>query len=59
MSAALADPFKSDGWTPAFRELLAQLANVPSFARLEEELAECEAEVRAAASAWYARAKSL
>jgi len=59
MSAALADPFKSEGWTPAFRDLLAQLANEPSFARLEEDLAECEAEVKAAASAWYARAARL
>jgi glutamate-ammonia-ligase adenylyltransferase len=59
MSAALADPFKPGGWTPAFRDLLAQLANEPSFARLEEELAGCEGEVKAAASAWYARAGNL
>jgi glutamate-ammonia-ligase adenylyltransferase len=59
MSAALADPFKDEGWTDAFRDLLAQLANAPSFARLHEDLAEMQSEVRAAASAWYTRARSL
>ena len=57
MSAALADPFKTEGWTPAFRDLLAQLANEPSFERLEAALAECAGEVKAAAIAWYDRAK--
>jgi glutamate-ammonia-ligase adenylyltransferase len=56
MSAALSDPFRDDGWTDAFRDLLAQLTHIPSFQRLAEELAEMQAEVRAAAEAWYATA---
>ncbi len=59
MSAALSEPFKEEGWTPSFRELLAQLCNEPDFARLEADIAEMEAEVKAAALAWYARAKAL
>jgi glutamate-ammonia-ligase adenylyltransferase len=59
MSAALADPFKDAGWTPAFRDLLAQLVNLPSYARLVEELAEMQGEVKAAAAEWYPRAVSL
>ncbi|MEQ1902046.1 MAG: bifunctional [glutamine synthetase] adenylyltransferase/[glutamine synthetase]-adenylyl-L-tyrosine phosphorylase [Devosia sp.] len=53
MSAALSDPFKEEGWTPAFRELLAQLANAPTFDRLAADLKDMQAEVSAAASAWY------
>jgi [glutamine synthetase] adenylyltransferase / [glutamine synthetase]-adenylyl-L-tyrosine phosphorylase len=59
MSAALSDPFKEEGWTPAFRDLLAQLTNQPNFARLTEELTAMQGEVRSAAFAWYARAKTL
>jgi glutamate-ammonia-ligase adenylyltransferase len=59
MSAALSDPFKDEGWTPAFRDLLAQLANAPTFERLAADLHEMEAEVAAAASAWYERAARL
>jgi len=59
MSAALADPFKDAGWTPAFRELLAQRTNMPNFDRLAEEVRGMEAEVSAAAKAWYARAAGL
>ena len=57
MSAALADPFKDEGWTPAFRELLAQRTNMPSFDRLEAEIRGMEREVSAAAEAWYAKAR--
>ncbi|MDO8359725.1 MAG: bifunctional [glutamine synthetase] adenylyltransferase/[glutamine synthetase]-adenylyl-L-tyrosine phosphorylase [Devosia sp.] len=57
MSAALADPFKDEGWTPAFRDLLAQLTNEPDFARLAEELATMQAEVLAAAGEWYEAAR--
>jgi glutamate-ammonia-ligase adenylyltransferase len=57
MSAALVDPFNNDGWTDAFRDLLAQLANAPNFARLTEDLAAMQAEVSAAAGAWYERAR--
>ncbi len=59
MSAALADPFKEEGWTDAFRDLLAQLTNTPSFARLTDDLAGMQAEVQAAAAKWYARAGEL
>ncbi len=59
MSAALADPFKDEGWTEAFRELLAQRTNTPNFERLASDISEMEAEVRAAGEAWYAEAKGL
>ncbi len=58
MSAALVDPFRDEGWTDAFRDLLAQLTNEPSFTRLSEDLVEMQAEVRTAATAWYERARS-
>ncbi len=57
MSAALADPFKDDGWTQGFRELLARRLNMPTFARLAEELRGMQDEVLAAAEGWYARAR--
>ncbi len=57
MSAALADPFKEEGWTEAFRELLAQRTNTPNFERLASDIREMEAEVSAAGEAWYARAR--
>ena len=57
MSAALVDPFKDEGWTDAFRDLLAQLTNEPSFLRLTEDLAGMQAEVREAAAQWYERAR--
>ena len=59
MSAALTDPFKEEGWTEAFRELLAQRTNTPNFERLASDVREMEDEVSAAAAAWYARAKGL
>jgi len=59
MSAALADPFKDEGWTEAFRELLAQRTNTPNFERLASDIKEMEAEVSAAAQAWYAKARTL
>jgi len=59
MSAALADPFKDEGWTEAFRELLAQRTNSPNFERLAGEIRSMETEVTAAADAWYAKARGL
>jgi glutamate-ammonia-ligase adenylyltransferase len=59
MSAALADPFKDEGWTEAFRELLAQRTNTPNFERLAGDIREMEAEVSAAAEGWYAKARGL
>ncbi|RYE88082.1 MAG: bifunctional [glutamine synthetase] adenylyltransferase/[glutamine synthetase]-adenylyl-L-tyrosine phosphorylase, partial [Hyphomicrobiales bacterium] len=57
MSAALSDPFKDEGWTDAFRELLAQRTNTPTFQRLVDDIAEMRAEVSAAAEGWYERAR--
>ncbi len=59
MSAALADPFNDVGWTPAFRELLAQRTNMPTFDRLAGDIRDMEREVSEAAAAWYARARGL
>jgi glutamate-ammonia-ligase adenylyltransferase len=59
MSAALADPFKDEGWTAAFRELLAQQTNMPTFERLSDELKSMQPEVSSAAADWYARARKL
>ncbi len=59
MSAALADPFKDEGWTEAFRELLAQRTNTPNFERLAADVREMEGEVSAAAERWYAKARGL
>jgi [glutamine synthetase] adenylyltransferase / [glutamine synthetase]-adenylyl-L-tyrosine phosphorylase len=59
MSAALASPFKEEGWTASFREMLAQRTNTPSFERLADDLKEMQAEVQAAATSWYERAKGF
>ena len=59
MSAALADPFKDEGWTAAFRELLAQRTNTPNFERLAEDLREMQREVSSAAAHWYEKARRL
>jgi glutamate-ammonia-ligase adenylyltransferase len=53
MSACLVDPFRDEGWTEAFRDLLAQLTNEPAFDRLREDLSSMEAEVSEASSAWF------
>ena len=49
---------EQEGWTDAFRDLLAQLANAPSFSRLTEDLAEMQQEVVAAATRWYETASA-
>ena len=59
MSSALVSPFKEDAWTPAFKDLLAHLANYPDFGRLELDIAQMQTEVQAAVEAWYAKAASL
>ena len=59
MSSALVSPFKDEAWTPAFKELLAQLCNYPDFGRLELDIGQMQGEVRAATEDWYARAASL
>jgi glutamate-ammonia-ligase adenylyltransferase len=58
MSAALADPFRDEGWTAGFRETLARLTNYPSFERLEDDLKAMQAEVSAAAARWHDVARS-
>ena len=57
MSAALTDPFREEGWTEGFRELLAQRTNSPSFERLADDLKSMQAEVIAAAVNWYETAR--
>lgn len=59
MSAALSDPFKDEGWTDAFREMLAQRTNTPNFQRLVDDIAEMRGEVSGAAEGWYGRARGL
>ncbi len=59
MSICLASPFKDEGWTNAFRELLAELTNYPNFERLEADLPEMAETVTKAAASWYERARSL
>lgn len=59
MSAALLHPFREESWTGAFRDLLAELTNYPSFGRLADEVAEMRGEASAAAGGWYARARRL
>jgi len=59
MSAALADPFKDEGWTDAFRELLAQRTNSPTFERLAADIKDMQVEVSATAAGWYERAPQL
>jgi len=56
MSAALLHPFREEEWTAPFKELLARLANYPSFERLVDDLADMQAEVEAAAATWYGKA---
>lgn len=59
MSAALLHPFHTEEWTDAFRERLAHICNYPSFERLQDDVTAMSADVVAAASAWYARARTL
>lgn len=59
MSISLLDPFKPEGWTNAFKVLLAQLVNYPSFANLEVDLKVMQADVTDIAQRWYALAPSL
>ncbi len=59
MSSALVSPFQDEAWSPAFKELLAQLAHYPDFERLELDIRQMLGEVEAAASAWYEKAATL
>jgi [glutamine synthetase] adenylyltransferase / [glutamine synthetase]-adenylyl-L-tyrosine phosphorylase len=42
MSAALADPFRDEGWTGAFPRAAGPLTNYPSFERLADDLKEMD-----------------
>lgn len=53
MSACLVDPLKDEGWTPAFRELVARRTNYPDFARLEADIVVMRRDVADAAKAFY------
>ncbi|WP_404405343.1 bifunctional [glutamine synthetase] adenylyltransferase/[glutamine synthetase]-adenylyl-L-tyrosine phosphorylase [Pelagibacterium halotolerans] len=55
MSACLLDPLKDEGWTGAFRDLLARRTNYPSFALLEADIAAMRKDVAEAAEVFYAR----
>ena len=59
MSSALVSPFKEEAWSPAFKELLAQLCHYPDFGRLTLDVEQMRGEVAAAAKGWYERAVSL
>ena len=59
MSAALADPFRDQGWTAGFRDLLARITNYPSFERLADDLKQMQSEVQSIAAEWYAKARGL
>ncbi|ODT72137.1 MAG: hypothetical protein ABS75_04895 [Pelagibacterium sp. SCN 63-23] len=59
MSSALISPFQEEAWTPALKDLLAQLCHYPDFGRLELDLADMRGEVEAASAAWYAKAATL
>ncbi|MBJ6987326.1 bifunctional [glutamine synthetase] adenylyltransferase/[glutamine synthetase]-adenylyl-L-tyrosine phosphorylase [Devosia sp. MC521] len=59
MSSALMSPFQEEAWSPAFKDLLAQLVHYPSFAMLATDIADMQGEVAAAAAAWYERANAL
>ena len=59
MSAALANPFKEEGWTASFRELLTTLTNYPSLQRLRDDISAMQTEVQAAAAGCYERVKSF
>lgn len=55
MSACLIDPLNDDGWTGAFRELLARRANYPSFEMLATDITAMRGEVSAAAEVLYSK----
>lgn len=59
VSAALPSPFKEEGWTSAFKELLAGLTHYPDFGRLQLDLATMRDEVGAGAAQWYRQARYL
>ena len=59
MSSALVNPFREEAWTPAFKDLLAQLSNYPDFGRLELDVADMQREVSSAAALWYEKAAVL
>ena len=59
MSSALVNPLKDEPWPDAFKELLAGLTHYPDFGRLQLDLAAMQAQVVAAAAAWYDKARTF
>ncbi len=59
MSSALVSPFKEEAWSPAFKELVAQLCHYPDFSRLALDVQDMQAEVEAAAQGWYDKAATF
>ncbi len=59
MSSALVSPFKEEAWSPAFKELVAQLCHYPDFGRLALDVQDMQAEVEAAAQGWYDKAATF
>lgn len=59
MSSALVSPFKEEAWSPAFKDLLAQLSNYPDFERLALDVAAMRGEVAEAAAIWYIKAAQI
>jgi len=57
MSIGLTDPFKETSWTPAFKELLAELTHLPDFARLESAVQSATEDVQRISADWYAFAE--
>lgn len=58
MSTCLLDPFHDQGWTTAFKDLLAHLLDAPDFAFLESEVEAMKLDVRQAAQSWYGRVET-
>jgi len=53
VAACLSQPFATDSWNDAFKELLAQLTNFPSFEHLQTHVEEMRREVKQANSDWF------
>lgn len=59
MSTCLSDPFNPEGWTDAFKDLLAHLVNAPDFSFLQTDVEAMKRDVNAAAANWYEKARKL
>ncbi|MCB9993446.1 MAG: bifunctional [glutamine synthetase] adenylyltransferase/[glutamine synthetase]-adenylyl-L-tyrosine phosphorylase [Hyphomicrobiaceae bacterium] len=59
MSASLAEPFREEGWTDAFKDQLARLNNAPDFERLVATVENATATVRAGRDLWFEKVAEL